>query len=156
MKPFIKKIIFVGTIVLVLIQFYQPARNSDYGQVLPIHFSKIYPVPQNVEVILQTSCYDCHSNNIRYPWYSNIQPMRFFMDGHISEGKDDLNFSEWGNYTKRKQETKLNRMIKQIKDNKMPLSSYTLIHRDAILHSTQKKLLTTWLESVNDSIAKNN
>ncbi|OXB08642.1 cytochrome C [Flavobacterium plurextorum] len=156
MKPYIKKIIFVGAIVLVLIQFYQPARNSDYGQVLPIHFSKIYSVPQNVEAILQTSCYDCHSNNTRYPWYSNIQPMRFFMDGHISEGKDDLNFSEWGNYSKRKQETKLNRMIKQIKDDKMPLSSYTLIHRDAILDSTQKKLLTTWLESVNDSIAKNN
>jgi hypothetical protein len=156
MKQFIRKILFIGLIIFLLMQLYQPARNSDYGQVLPIHISKIYPIPNNVQTILQASCYDCHSNNSHYPWYSYIQPVRLFMESHITKGKSDLNFSQWGNYSKRKQGNKLNRIVKEIKDDEMPLTSYTLIHKNAILTSAQKRQVINWVEKLNDSIAKIN
>jgi hypothetical protein len=65
-------------------QLYRPARAIDYEAVSVMHFTNTY-VPANVESILQNSCYDCHSNNTNYPWYSNIQPIRMFMDSHIKK-----------------------------------------------------------------------
>ncbi|MCC9070976.1 heme-binding domain-containing protein [Flavobacterium sp. F-65] len=156
MKRFIRKILFIGLIIFILMQLYQPARNSDYGQVLPIHISKVYTIPQNVQTILENSCYDCHSNTTRYPWYSYIQPARSFMEGHIKEGKENLNFSQWGSYSKRKQENKLDRIAKQIKANEMPLASYTLIHKNAVLNTVQKEQLLNWIEKVSDSLAQIN
>ena len=156
MKQLIRKILFIGLIIFLLMQLYQPVRNSDYGQVLPIHISKVYHIPKNVETILQTSCYDCHSNNTQYPWYSYIQPARLFMENHITEGKNDLNFSEWGNYSKRKQGNKLDQIVKQIKANEMPLTSYTLIHKNAVLTAAQKEQMIKWIEKVSDSISKIN
>ena len=156
MKTVIKRIIISGCVILLLLQFYQPVRNLDYGRVLPIHFNKTYNVPSNVNNILKTSCYDCHSNNTKYPWYSYIQPTRMFMDSHITEGKENLNFSEFGNYSKRKQGNKLDRIIKQIKSDEMPLSSYTLIHRNAKLTKENKAVLIHWMERTRDSISIEN
>ena len=153
MKTIIKRIIISGFVALLLVQFYQPARNLDYGRVLPIHFTKIYNVPSNVSAILRTSCFDCHSNNTEYPWYSYIQPVRMFMDNHISEGKENLNFSEFDNYSKRKQGNKLSEMIKQIKADEMPLASYAIIHKNAILTQENKKILLDWIEKTKDSIS---
>ena len=156
MKINIKKILTSGLIIFLLIQFYQPARNLDYGQVLPIHIAKLYNVPSNVKTILQTSCYDCHSNNTEYPWYSYIQPVRMFMDSHIKEGKENLNFSEFGNYSERKQGNKLEQIVKQIKADEMPLASYTLIHKNAILTQENKKVLINWIERIRDSVSSQN
>ncbi|WP_406843464.1 heme-binding domain-containing protein [Flavobacterium soyae] len=156
MKQFIRKILFIGLIIFLLMQLYQPVRNSDYGQVLPIHISKVYHIPRNIEAILQTSCYDCHSNNTQYPWYSYVQPVRLFMESHITQGKKDLNFSQWGDYSKRKQGNKLDRIVKQIKANEMPLTSYTLIHKNAVLTPAQKEQVIKWAQKVNDSISKIN
>lgn len=134
-------------------QLYQPARNVDFGQVSVAHFTKTYAVPENVETILRTSCYDCHSNNTNYPWYSYIQPVRLFMDSHINEGKGNLNFSEWGDYSSRKQRSKLNGISKQIKSGEMPLTSYTLIHRNAILSGAQKEEVIHWMDKMKDSLS---
>ncbi len=156
MKISIKKILTLGFIIFLLIQFYQPARNLDYGQVLPTHITKLYNVPSNVKTILRTSCYDCHSNNTKYPWYSYIQPVRMFMDSHIKEGKENLNFSEFGNYSERKQGNKLEEIVKQIKSDEMPLASYTLIHKNAILTQENKKVLINWIERTRDSVSSQN
>ena len=102
-------------------QFYQPARNIGFEQDITTDFTKTYNVPKNIEIILRTSCYDCHSNNTNYPWYSSIQPIRMFMDNHIREGKENLNFSEWGNYSKSKKKNKLDRIEKEIKCKEMNL-----------------------------------
>ncbi len=131
-------------------QLYQPARNESYEQDFTANFTKVYKVPKNVETILRTSCYDCHSNNTNYPLYSYIQPARFFMESHIKEGKENLNFNEWGNYSKRKQNNKLDRITKQIKSNEMPLASYTLIHKNAILTPTQKEEVINWINTLNN------
>lgn len=130
-------------------QLYQPARNENFEQVNTSEFTKVYKVPKNVETILRTSCYDCHSNNTNYPLYSYVQPARFFMESHIKKGKENLNFNEWGNYTNRKQNNKLDIIVKQIKSNEMPLSSYTLIHKNAILTPTQKEEVINWINTIN-------
>ncbi|MFV8326929.1 heme-binding domain-containing protein [Flavobacterium sp. ZS1P14] len=156
MKKTIKRIFIVGFILFLLIQLYQPARNEYYGRVLPIDFTEVYKVPKNVETILRTSCYDCHSNNTNYPLYCYVQPIGFFMEKHIKEGKENLNFSEWGNYSSRKQSNKLDRIAKQIKSDEMPLVSYTLIHKNAILSSSQKQEVINWIQKTADSLSIEN
>ncbi|OAB28078.1 Haem-binding domain-containing protein [Flavobacterium fryxellicola] len=156
MKPIIKKGAILSVVLFLLMQLYQPARNVEYGQVSPMHFTKLYKVPSRVEKILQISCFDCHSNSTNYPWYSYVQPVRLFLDSHINEGKENLNFSEYGTYSKRKQRSKLDRMIKQIQSDEMPLASYTIIHKNARLTKESKAVLLNWIEKKSDSIAANN
>ena len=149
MKKIIKKIAIIGFIIFLLMQCYQPARNIGYEQYFSANFTEMYKVPKNIETSLRASCYDCHSDNTNYPWYSYVQPIRFFMDGHINEGKKELNFNEFGNYSNRKQRSKLEAISKQIKSNEMPLSSYTLIHKNAILTAKQKEEIINWINTLN-------
>lgn len=134
-------------------QLYQPARNIALEQDLTADFTKVYDVPKNVEAILRTSCYDCHSNNTNYPWYSNIQPARFFMESHIKEGKEELNFNEFGYYSKRRQNSKLKAIMKEVRSDDMPLTSYTLIHKNAILSNGQKQEILNWIQGASDSLS---
>ncbi|MBG6188128.1 MULTISPECIES: heme-binding domain-containing protein [Flavobacterium] len=156
MKKIIKKILIIGFVIFLLMQLYQPARNESYEQELTANFTKMYDVPKNVETILRTSCYDCHSNNTNYPLYSYIQPARFFMEEHIKDGKKDLNFNEFGKYSKRKQENKLEAIIKQIKSDEMPLASYTLLHKNAIVTPAQKEEVINWINKIKDSLSLEN
>ena len=148
MKKNIRRILLIGFVIFLLIQLYQPARNTDSGQVLPSHVTKLYNIPDSVNAILANSCYDCHSNNTRYPWYSYIQPARSFMEWHIRKGKKELNFSEFGNYSRRRQESKLESVSKQVKSGEMPLLSYTLLHKNSKLTPKQKETLIEWIENV--------
>ncbi len=146
-----KKIILGLAVIIIGIQFFQPFRNQS-EEVTATHIESLYTVPPKAKAILVQSCYDCHSNNTFYPWYSYIQPTRFFMESHINEGKENLNFNEWGNYSARKQNNKLDRIAKQIKSNEMPLSSYTMIHKNATLSATQKKEIINWISQLKDSL----
>lgn len=106
-------------------------------------------MPDEVESILKTSCYDCHSNNTNYPWYSQIQPIGLLLERDIEQGKKNLNFSEFGSYSKRKQQNKLASIAKQIKKGEMPLPIYTIIHKEAELTSAQKERINTWIATIN-------
>jgi len=146
--------IFLALIIgLVGIQFFPASINQD-TTILPIDFSKTFNTPDEIQNILKTSCYDCHSNNTNYPWYSKIQPGAWFMENHIKEGKDELNFSEFGEYSKRIQKSKLKSIISQIKDDEMPLISYTLFHRDAKLSERDKEILVEWFTAIRDDLIK--
>ncbi len=151
MKLF-KKILVVVLVVFIAIQFIKPARNIS-GQVLPTDVTKTINIPDKVLDVFKNSCYDCHSNNTRYPWYVNLQPMSWIMARHISNGKKDLNFSEFGSYSVRKQESKLKAIASQVKDSEMPISSYTIMHTDAKLSKEQKELIIDWATSTKDSLA---
>jgi hypothetical protein len=153
MKKVFKKTFLIAFGTFLLMQLYQPIHITDYERVSTEYFTNIYTVPAKVEIILKTSCYDCHSNNTNHPWYSKIQPLRMLIDGHINEARENLNFSDWGSYSSRKQGNKLDRISKQIKSDEMPLFSYTLIHRDAILTTTQKEELIHWIDKVKDSLS---
>ncbi len=110
-------------------------------------FEKTEKVPANVAAILKVSCYDCHSNNTRYPWYSELQPGAYFMAQHIKEGKEELNFDEFNNYSKRRKKAKIKSIISQIEKEEMPLKSYLLLHPDAGLTPNKKKVLLQFFQS---------
>ena len=151
----IKKILLAILIVLIVIQFIQPARNKN-GQVLATDISKIYSLPQSVQATLKTACYDCHSNNTNYPWYTNIQPVGWMMARHIKEGKEELNLSEFGSYSERRQLSKLRSIENSIKDGSMPISSYTIIHKNARLTKEEKAQIIDWAKIIRDSLANKN
>jgi hypothetical protein len=111
-----------------------------------------YPVSANVESILAKACYDCHSNNTRYPWYNNIQPVVWFLDDHVRSGKRHLNFRDFTSMRVANQYKRMDDCKEQIKEGEMPLESYTLIHRDAILTDAEKDTLDNWFDAVRDSI----
>jgi hypothetical protein len=150
-----KKIILALLVIFIAIQFIQLARNQD-GQVLPADIEKMVVVPPNVAGILKTSCYDCHSNNTHYPWYSFIQPGGWLMASHIKNGKAMLNFSQFGDLSNRKQQSKLQGIINQVKDGEMPISSYKIIHRNAVLTPAQKTILINWAALAKDSLSLKN
>jgi hypothetical protein len=120
---------------------------------LATDISKIVSIPDSVQVVLKNACYDCHSNNTNYPWYSNIQPMGWLMATHIRQGKEELNFSEFGSYSSRKQLSKLNGIANSIKDDIMPLSSYKLMHKNARLSTIEKVLIINWVKQSKDSLS---
>ncbi|GEC77685.1 heme-binding domain-containing protein [Flavobacterium aquatile] len=146
----IKKIAITFFLVFIAIQFYQPKQNVSSSFDIGKNFANNYKVPPTVLSSLQKACYDCHSNNTKYLWYDYVQPARMFVEAHISDGKKELNFNEFGSYSNRKQQSKLEAISKQIKSGEMPLSSYTLLHHDAVLTETQKQAIIQWIESINE------
>ena len=150
-----KKILFAIGVLFIVIQFAQPAHNKS-GQVSTTDISKTVSISDSVQAILRNACYDCHSNNTNYPWYSNIQPMGWLMANHIKHGKEELNFSEFGSYSPRRQLSKLNGIANSIKDDIMPLSSYKLMHKNARLSTKDKAILINWAEQSKGSLSANN
>jgi hypothetical protein len=151
MKWIFKRILLVLLIIFVLIQFIRPEKNKSEG-ISRNDISTFYPVPDSIQTILKVACNDCHSNNTLYPWYAEIQPVTWWLNNHIVDGKKDLNFSEFTKYRIRKQYIKFEQIIELVKENAMPLASYTWIHKDAILSNRQKQAIINWSESIRDSI----
>ncbi len=151
MKRILKKILIILLIIFILLQFIRPAKNKSEG-VSPNDISTKYPVPDSVQAILKVACNDCHSNNTRYPWYAEIQPVAWWLDNHIKDGKRGLNFSEFTSYRIKKQFHRLDDINALVKKNEMPLSSYCLIHTDAKLTEQQKLVLANWTEVLKDTI----
>ena len=102
--------------------------------------------------VLKKSCYDCHSYNTKYPWYNNIQPVAWWLQTHVNEGKHDLNFNEFATYAPKKQYHKLKDIIDSQNDGWMPLDSYLWIHKDAILTKDQRDELIKWADSLSREI----
>ena len=136
---------------LIVIQFF-PITLNESDTVPQSDFMKVNQVPATIKNRLQVSCYDCHSNNTEYPWYSKIQPSAWYLEHHIKEGKSELNFNEWGNLSDRRKNSKLRSIINQIEDGEMPLDSYTLIHRDAILSEANKSAVIEYMKKLKDSL----
>lgn len=156
MKRVLKIMLAIVLFIFIAIQFYQPALNVNKGQVYTTDFSKVYTVPPNVQNILQNACYDCHSNNTNNVWYSNIQPIAWLMKKHIDNGKEKLNFSEFGSISSRRQISKLKGIANQIKDDEMPLASYKIMHSYAKLSKEQKSLIMDWMNKKADSLSIEN
>ena len=152
----IKKTLLIIGILFIVIQLIQPTRNNDNWKVLPSDITKVYVVPDSILDIFKNSCYDCHSNNTRYPWYSYIQPGGWWLAHHIKQGKLDLNFSEFGDYTKRKQQNKLRAIMSSVDSGSMPIPAYTILHSDAKLTKAQKTLINDWVNNLKDSLSKTN
>ena len=143
MKRFLKVFLSILLVIFILIQFIRPPKNAG-EEVAENQINAIHAVPDSVQELLKVSCYDCHSNTTYYPWYSKIQPLAWFLDDHIVEGKKELNFSDFSTYPPYRRYKKFKEIIKEVKDGDMPMTSYTIIHREAALSADQKLLLENW------------
>jgi Haem-binding domain len=100
--------------------------------------------PPEVHTILQRSCYDCHSNETRWPWYSRIAPGSFLISRDVTEGRRELNLSTWSQYDPRRKARKLREIGEQVEKGKMPQWYYVLLHPDARLSAADRQLLLEW------------
>ncbi len=142
-----KKRILIGILVfLIVIQAIQPTKNKG-NAAGPKDITSVVQVPDNVMAVLKKSCYDCHSNNTTYPWYDNITPVNWWVADHIKEGKRELNFSTFGDYTAKRQNKKLDEVAETVEKGQMPLNSYLIMHGDAKLTAQEKELLISWAKA---------
>lgn len=154
-KITIKKIVIVIIGLLLIFQLFRIDKTTKPVDTTTDFISVTQSRPE-VASILKTSCYDCHSNQPVYPWYTNIAPLSWWIKNHINEGSEHLNFSEWGTYKLKRKDHKLEECVEMIEEGEMPMTSYTLIHGNAKLNDTQKTLLINWFKDLRDSLKVQN
>jgi hypothetical protein len=147
----LKKIFLLLLLALIIIQFIHPKKNKSAG-IQPNYMGNVYAVPDDVKTILAKACNDCHANNTNYPWYTNIQPVDWWMNNHVNEGKKELNFDEYTNRNLRFQYHKMEEIAEMVKEGEMPLDSYTWMHKEAILSEAEKNKLISWADAIRDSL----
>jgi Haem-binding domain len=140
----------IGSLVFVGMQFIVPNENHDGNFEKDI--TKAYVVPENVHTILKTSCFNCHSNYTNYPWYTRMQPVRWWITGHISEGKKKLNFSEFSTYDSKVRYSRFKEIEANLKAGAMPLPSYLTTHPEGVLSEGQKMTLINWAKTMQDTM----
>ncbi|GEN77122.1 heme-binding domain-containing protein [Chryseobacterium hagamense] len=140
-----KKVLLVILVAFIIIQFF-PIDKTNPAPTPGMDFIKIKNTPPEVASILNRSCYDCHSNETRYPWYSNIAPSSWILKNHIDEGRKELNFSTFAVYEPKRQAHKLQECIEMVEKKEMPLPSYFIGHQDAKLTDEQRKILTDYFK----------
>jgi hypothetical protein len=135
----LKKTIIVLVVIIIGLQFVPVHRTNP-----PISWD--INAPSKVSGILRTSCYDCHSNETRWPWYSYIAPVSYFITSDVNEGRKHLNFSEWDKYDEKKKAKKLDGIIEMVTEGEMPLPMYLLIHKNAKLDTEKINILKEWVK----------
>lgn len=147
----IKKILIVLAVIFIAIQFIPsgiPENNPDDKNSI-VHSNLIAgPVLEQI----RKSCFDCHSNQVQFPWYSKLAPTSWLLANHISEGRSHLNFSEWEAYSNREKIGLLEEIKDEVGSGKMPLKSYLLIHKDAKLNSEDISALLKWADEATANI----
>lgn len=133
-------------VILIIIQFFRIDKSTPEINIMD-DFITITQPSDSVKLILNNACYDCHSYNTNYPWYSNVAPFSWFIGNHIEDGRRHLNFAIWGSYKSKKQEHKLEECIEEIQKGEMPIKSYTWTHPESNLSETEQKLLIDFFKS---------
>lgn len=141
----IKKIFILLAFVLVVMQFFTIDKNNP-----PIDerktFAAIVNPPADILKLLKDACYDCHSNETKYPWYTNVAPLSWWIKKHINKGREHLNFSEWVSYSEEDRKHLLHESEEEVEEKHMPLSSYVRMHSEADLSDADRQKLITWLK----------
>lgn len=133
--------------ILVLIQFFTIDKtNPESNNADDILF--ITNASDEISSVLKESCYDCHSNKTKYPWYSNVAPISWAVQNHVVEGREHLNFSEWGSYSEEKKISIAEECAEEIEENEMPLKGYTIIHSGSDLTVSEKEMLIEWFKQL--------
>jgi len=136
---------------LVIIQLFHPKKNRSEGP-QPNYIGSSFHIPDDVTSIMAKACNDCHSNNTRYPWYAGFQPVHWWLNKHIKNGKKQINYDEYNNRPLRYQYHKMEETIEMVKEGKMPLNSYTWTHKDARLTDEERSKITGWAQSIMDTL----
>lgn len=133
-----KRFLIIVFIIFILMQFI----TIDKTPYRPDSLDEIR-VPSEVMRIFKKACYDCHSDEVIYPWYSNITPFSWVISNHIKQGRKALNFSNWEKYTQNEKKKKLKDIYRTVYAA-MPLESYIFLHKEADLSKEQRKIVRDW------------
>lgn len=142
-----RNILFALFGILVVIQFF-PIDKTNPTTDKTKTFEAIAQPNSEVLYIMKKACYDCHSNNTDYPWYTNIAPLSWWIKEHINEGREHVNYSEWGNYSASKQAHKIEETIEVVEEKEMPMLSYWLVHWDAKLTDNERSKLVAFMKKL--------
>ncbi|MGB0430986.1 MAG: heme-binding domain-containing protein [Bacteroidia bacterium] len=126
------KIILVIVLIFGIMQLFRIDKTNP-ETVIENQFSIVEDAPEDVLNIMKNACYDCHSNQTKYPWYSNVAPISWVVKDHIDEGREEMNFSEWGSYSDGKRHHKLEECLEEVAEGEMPLKGYVVWHSEALL-----------------------
>jgi hypothetical protein len=138
-----KLVLRIVAIVVLLMQFLRPDRtNPDVEPSLELRAATV--VPADVSSLLESACYDCHSNETAWPWYAHVAPTSWFVVRHVDEGRRHLNFSLWGAYPRSRADHKLEEVIEYVENGEMPLSSYTRMHPEARISDADRQAIIAW------------
>lgn len=140
--------IIIGIVVFLMIAQFFGINKINPSTPSNETFYSVHNTPQDVQSIMDAACMDCHSHQTKYPWYTSIAPLSWWINHHIVEGREHLNFSTWTSYDKGKQDHKIEECIEVLEEGEMPLTSYTLIHGNAKLSSAQKERLISYLNTI--------
>ena len=146
----VKKILLFLLVVFVIAQFFGPEKNEGEITSIETFMAETNP-PEDVKKILKETCFDCHSNTTRYPWYFNVTPVNYWIADHIEHGKKKLNFSKWAEYSLKRKEHKMDEVWEEVKKKEMPLDSYTWTHGDANLTDEQIEAIVNWGKTVQEN-----
>jgi hypothetical protein len=151
----IKRILIGLAVIFIALQFFRPARNISNDMTNDI--STKYMMPGEVSGLLKEACYDCHSNKTEYPWYSYIQPLTWWINGHIVNGKRHINYSHFTNAPIAIQNRRFEETINQVDKKDMPLESYTYLgmHKAARLTDDQRRIIIDWAREQMDTLKAN-
>lgn len=143
----IKKILLLLLVVFVIAQFFGPDKNEGDMVSIDAFIAETNP-PEDVKLILKETCFDCHSDVTRYPWYNNITPINYWLDEHVKDGKKHFNVSKWEGSSIKRKDHKFEELIEMVEDKEMPLNSYTWTHSEAKLSDNQIASVINWAKKV--------
>lgn len=150
MKKIFRITLLIFIAAFVIIQFFQPEKNR--GEITAAHLLEQGLVDDEIKTVLKNACLDCHSNQTTYLWYHRIAPVSWIVNNHITEGKAELNLSEWGNWEPLDQIGALDKMADEVKSGEMPLKPYVLMHPKAKLTEEQKEQFFAWAEKQSEEL----
>ena len=142
MKKLLKYILIALVLIFAAAQFVRPSFSNP-----PVDPAHELRAPAQVQSIIDRSCIDCHTNRTRYPWYSRISPVSWWLKDHIDEGRGELNFSEFRTYEPKKAAHKLEEVHEMVKKGEMPLREYVWGHPSAKLSPADKQVLIEWADA---------
>lgn len=142
-----KHILPILGVILILIQFIRIDKTNPPIDPKMDFIATMNP-PQAVKEKMKAACYDCHGHTTKYPWYTNIAPVSWWIKGHINNGRKHLNFSTWNDYPKGKQEHKIEESIEMLENKWMPLGTYTWLHPEAKMTDAERQSMVTYFKSL--------
>ena len=143
----LKSFWFWVLMIFIVMQFF----SMDIPAKLPIDKKEEIQAPKLVMSILKRSCYDCHSSEVKTPWYYDIAPSSWYTQLHVKNAREHINFSKWNTYSVEKKEKMLKKIPKAIVI-RMPLNSYLYLHEEAKLSKEDKLVLKKWARELKEKI----
>jgi hypothetical protein len=148
----LKRIIVGLALVFAGMQLVRPDRTNPPASA-GLSVQATATVPPEVDAVLRRSCFDCHSSETRWPWYSGVVPMAWGVANHVKEGRAEFSFSDWGAYPPRKRVALLEKMCDEVREGRMPLREYLWLHRGARLSEADRKSVCDWSMDEADRLA---